>query len=118
MNYNKGINWYRTFFPLSHQFPKNTLKNSIVGEATPRYMDHPHAPSRIKKYLPNCKFIILLRNPIDRAYSHWNMMVSHNREELSFEDAIDKEKNVQMVCLKKWKKIVHFILKSITGIPI
>ena len=112
MNYNKGINWYRTFFPLSHQFPKNTLKNSIVGEATPRYMDHPHAPSRIKKYLPNCKFIILLRNPIDRAYSHWNMMVSHNREELSFEDAIDKEKKRTNGLFEKMEKDSSFYSKE------
>lgn len=94
MNYNKGANWYRTYFPLSFQkiLTKKIYKNDFsTGEATPRYFDHPHAPKRIKKLIPLVKIIVLLRNPIDRAYSHWNMMVSHNRENLSFEDAIKKE---------------------------
>ena len=111
MKYNKGINWYRTFFPLSYQFPKTT-KNSIVGEATPRYLDHPQAPYRIKKHIPNCKFIILLRNPIDRAYSHWNMMVNHNREVLSFEDAIDKEKSRTNGLFEKMAKDKSFYSKE------
>jgi hypothetical protein len=111
MNYDKGINWYRTFFPLSNNFSK-TAKNSIVGEATPRYLDHPHAPYRIKKYIPNCKFIILLRNPIDRAYSHWNMMVNHNREDLSFEEAIDKEKNRTNGLFEKMAKDKSFYSKE------
>ena len=53
---------------------------------------HPLAPERIKKILPDVKIIILLRNPIDRAYSHYNMQKRNNYEKLSFEDAIKLEK--------------------------
>ena len=95
MRYDRGINWYRTYFPslIQRSFSKSIFKNNLItGEATPRYIDHPHAPERVKNLLPNVKLIVMLRNPVDRAYSHWNMMVAHKREELSFEDAMDKEK--------------------------
>jgi len=86
--YDKGTNWYRVSFPF-----KNFLRrNYVTGEATPRYLDHPHAPKRVKEVIPNAKFIILLRNPIDRAYSMYNMRVGRKRENLSFEEAINQEK--------------------------
>ena len=110
MNYEKGINWYRTFFPLSKT--SNNLTSFLVGEATPRYLDHPHAPKRIKKHIPNTKLIVLLRNPIDRAYSHWNMMVNHNRENLSFEDAIDNEEQRTEGLLEKMEKSNSFYSKE------
>ncbi len=86
--YNKGINWYRVFFPF-----KDLLKRKYVtGEATPRYLDHPHAPKRVQAVIPNAKFIVLLRNPIDRAYSMYNMRLSRGRETHSFEESIKLEK--------------------------
>jgi hypothetical protein len=48
-------------------------------------------PEIIEKKLPNTKFIALLRNPIDRAFSHWQHSVTHGFEDLSFEDAIAVE---------------------------
>lgn len=90
MHYSKGINWYRSYFPFKNFFTK---KNSITGEATPRYLDHPHAAKRVYDLIPSVKIIVLLRNPVDRAYSHWNMMVAHKREDLSFSEAIENEKS-------------------------
>ena len=87
--YDRGLNWYRVCFPL--KFKRIFIKNLVTGEATERYLDHPHSPKRIKKNLPNAKFIILLRNPVDRAYSHYNMRFNSRRESLTFEEAIDKE---------------------------
>ena len=98
--FEKGIDWYRVYFPQSIQkcFVKNIMKeNFLTCDATERYLDHPHAPKRIQKCTPNAKFIILLRNPIDRAYSHYTMI--NNRgggnspfgDKLSFEEAIEKE---------------------------
>jgi len=43
--------------------------------------------------IPKVKLIVLLRNPIDRAYSHYQMEVDHGDEKLSFEDAIEQEEN-------------------------
>jgi len=63
----------------------------LIGEATPIYMYWQDAPRRIWEYNPNMKIIILLRNPIDRAYSHWNMERLRNADSLSFWEAIKNE---------------------------
>jgi len=63
-----------------------------IGERTPIYMYWQNAPKRIWRYNPDMKLIVVLRNPIDRAFSHWNMEMSRNRESLSFWDAIQNER--------------------------
>ena len=62
-----------------------------VGESTPIYMYWELAPRRIWEYNPNMKIIVVLRNPIERAYSHWNMERARGNENLSFWDAILNE---------------------------
>ena len=62
-----------------------------MGEATPIYMYWKEAPRRMWEYNPSLKIIIILRNPIDRAYSNWNMEMHRNSENLSFWDAITTE---------------------------
>ena len=52
-----------------------------------------NAPRRIWQYNPDIKLIVILRNPIERAYSHWNMERSRNAEKLSFFDAIQSERD-------------------------
>ena len=64
----------------------------LLGETTPIYMYWKTAPKRIWQYNPEMKFIIILRNPIERAYSHWNMERSKKAETLMFWDAITQEK--------------------------
>jgi hypothetical protein len=85
-NYDKGLGWYRSYFPLQRQ-------GLMAGDSTPTYMIHPHTPSRVFQSIPNVKLIAVLRNPIDRAYSHHNMNLSRQEisENLSFEDAIKAE---------------------------
>jgi hypothetical protein len=63
----------------------------VVGEATPIYMYWWDAPRRIWQYNPDMKLIVVLRNPVDRAYSHWNMECSRNAESLPFRAAIRNE---------------------------
>ena len=92
--YERGVNWYRVRFPgKAYNFFKHTASNKKIftGEATPRYVFHPLALQRIKKLIPDSKFIILLRNPIDRAYSHYNMNFQNGYEYRTFEDAIEHE---------------------------
>jgi hypothetical protein len=79
-NYSK----YQAYFS-----PKRTHK--VLGEATPIYMYWKDAPKRIFEYNSKMKIVLILRNPIERAYSHWNMERSRNRENLSFKDAINIE---------------------------
>ncbi len=64
---------------------------SVLGEATPIYMYWDPAPVRIWKYNPEMKWIVILRDPADRAFSAWNMEKQRGRENLSFEEAIEKE---------------------------
>ena len=92
--YYRGENWYRACFPFEFQkFFSKLMNNEIMmsGDSTPRYIDHPLVPNRINKLTPNAKFIVMLRNPIDRAFSHYNMNIKHKYETLSFEDAIKNE---------------------------
>lgn len=93
-NFRKGIAWYRAHFPTllyKYYVEKIHKRKLITGEASPYYIFHPHAPRRIKKILPHVKLIILLRNPVDRAFSHYHHEVRLGFETLSFEDAIKKE---------------------------
>lgn len=91
--FKKGTNWYRSHFPLIlfKKYSAKVGKEFITGEATPTYIYHPHVPKRIKKILPNVKLIVILRNPVDRAFSHYNMAVLHKNENLRFEEAIENE---------------------------
>jgi hypothetical protein len=87
-NYFEGPAWYGAHFPLRTKFTDGT---KLTGEATPYYIYHPTAHERIASALPQIKIIIILRNPIDRAYSHYQHMVRVGREPLNFEDAIAAE---------------------------
>ncbi|NEQ74827.1 MAG: hypothetical protein F6K23_18340 [Okeania sp. SIO2C9] len=84
----EGVDWYLSQFPT---IPNG--KNLITGEATPDYLVDPHTPQRMFNLLPDVKLIVLLRNPIDRAVSHYhhNRGISKKREPLPFIKAIEKE---------------------------
>ena len=79
--YHKGLNWYKSQFP----------SNFISGESSTAYMIYPQVPFLIKKDIKNVLIIALLRNPIDRAYSQYQMNVRNKIEKLSFEEAIKYE---------------------------
>lgn len=105
--YERGLNWYRAGFPFKFQkFYANNFqhKKFLTGESTVRYLDNPHVPMRIKNVTPNAKFVIMLRNPIDRAYSQHNMMVYDGVEKLSFEEALEKEEKRAIIHFEKMKK--------------
>jgi len=86
LNYHKGLEWYRKFFVEARHG-----RYKAVGEATPFYMYLEEVPERIHNILPGVKLIFILRNPVDRAYSHYWHEVSKGREYLTFEEAIEKE---------------------------
>jgi hypothetical protein len=93
-HYSKGIIWYRRHFPsylYKKYFKKLYGQELITGEATPSYVFHPHAPRWIYNTIPNVKLIVLLRNPIDRAYSHYQHAFRIGKETLTFEAALDAE---------------------------
>ena len=67
------------------------MPSQLSGEATPSYMFWVPAAARMARYNPALKVIILLRNPITRAYSHWNKQWQQGRETLPFFEALRAE---------------------------
>jgi len=80
----KSLNWYKAFFPV-------LSNNCITGEATPDYFYYNEIPKQIQTILPKVKLIVLLRNPAERAISHYNFNIDRKIENLPFDDAIKKE---------------------------
>ncbi len=88
-HFDKGIEWYRRCFP---QPRWKDGQRSITGEATPYYLFHPRAAKRMAEMVPEARLIVLLRNPVDRAYSHYHHQRRLGRETRGFEEAIEAEK--------------------------
>lgn len=65
--------------------------HKLIGDVTPAYMYYPNAVERMFKYNPQFKIIVILRNPIERAFSHWNMQTERKRESRPFLEAIKSE---------------------------
>src|SRR5947209_2068248 len=92
--YSKGLRWYQAHFPAlwervyAQQVQKSFL---LTGEACSSYLFYPHSPRRIAQTLPHIKLIVLLRNPVDRAYSQYYHARELGHETLSFEDALRGE---------------------------
>lgn len=79
LNYDRGSDWY-----LSQFVPKNSNhqdKKILIGEASPSYFPSPVAPERIYQLLPKVKIILSLRNPSDRAISHYYHQVNRVKDE-------------------------------------
>jgi hypothetical protein len=83
--YERGEKWYRRHFDLRRD-------DEIFIEASPYYLFHPLAPARASALLPSAKLIVLLREPVARAFSHYQHVVDAGFEDLSFEEAIASEK--------------------------
>ena len=94
LNFDRGVHWYKSHFPKAVQVAQAQMRSSaqvITGEGSPGSVADPLAPSRIAELLPHVKAIMLVRNPVDRAYSHYQHEVRLAREKRSFEAALDAE---------------------------
>jgi hypothetical protein len=78
--YERGIEWYESFFPEG----EDAQKYRKIGEITPKYLFDPMVPTRIQRDLPGCRMIAILRNPVDRAYSQYALAVRDDGEQRSF----------------------------------
>ena len=79
-------------YELLHKHFRRVARSTITGECTPIYIYWRPAMERIWKYNPKIKLLIILRNPIDRAFAHWNMQRFKGREPLDFLEAVKAEK--------------------------
>ena len=85
-HYARGPAWYRGNFPTARG-----ARGRLVGEASPNTLSHPLAAERTAALLPDARLITLLRDPVDRAFSHYQHERALGREPLSFEQALAVE---------------------------
>jgi hypothetical protein len=76
----RGVDWY-----LSHW--RTATEGQLLGEVSPHYMQCKHAAERIAHTFPRARLIALLRNPVERAYSHYSHVKRRHRERRSFDEA-------------------------------
>lgn len=95
MNYYRGEDWYRCYFPHERerdQFAREHGRPFLAGEATASYLAHYWTPERAAKVVPDARLVVLLRDPIDRAYSGYHYFRRRGSEPLeTFEEAIASE---------------------------
>ena len=76
-NFHLGINWYKSFFPTI--FTRNKIKSKfgdcITFDVTTTYMEEESTANNVCQTKPNMKIIVILRNPVDRAYSQYHLNV-------------------------------------------
>lgn len=87
LNYDRGLRWYRSNFPIRHD-------GRFTGESTPYMLFHPLAPGRAARDLPDTtRFIVLLRDPVERAVSQYWLNRRRHHETESFRTAIETEQD-------------------------
>jgi len=91
-HFERGTDWYRAQFPRGRPVAlEGGPAAALPAEATPYYLFDPRVPARVGALLPEARFIVLLRHPVDRAYSHWARERRLGREPLDFEAAVAAE---------------------------
>ena len=84
--YALGENWYRSHFPYRTRLAQ---EEALTFEASPQYLYSPLVPQRIASRLPDAKLLAVLRNPVERAISHYYHEVRMGRENRPIEMALD-----------------------------
>ena len=106
---NNKTSFYRSQFPIKR-------KNLITCDSTSSYFVHPLIPARVHKLLPSAKLIVVLRNPVERAYSEFHYTVTLGSELTeNFEDVIKSElKRIEIGNKKPELKIENTNYKHFT----
>jgi hypothetical protein len=93
-NFARGFDWYRAHFPTEAYkslLGRHRGGRILTGEASPYYIFHPHVAARINEALPDVKLIVMLRHPVDRAYSHYQHQSRRGLEMRQFDVALHDE---------------------------
>lgn len=88
-NFGHGMRWYRAHFPL--RSPRRSAARPLAFECSGYYLFHPCAPERIARALPGVQVVVMVRDPVARAYSAYRHEVARGFETLSFEEALAQE---------------------------
>ncbi|MGA9595168.1 MAG: sulfotransferase [Acidimicrobiia bacterium] len=86
-NFGRGDNWYRSFFPL-----RVAGRHLVVGESSPAYLMDTRAPARSAASMPEARLLLLVRDPVERAHSHYRYRYERGHEPAAtFEEALALE---------------------------
>ena len=96
-------------YSIYHSSFTHADEHLLLGESTPIYMYWYDSPRRIWQYNPDMKLIVILRNPIERAYSHWNMEYSKNKDKLLFWDALNNEQKRCRIALPYQHRVYSYV---------
>lgn len=93
-HYDRGADWYRSHFPTVARRLREERRLGgayVAGDASPYSLFHPLAAERAAQLIPDVRLIVQLRDPVERAWSHFRERVRHEAEPLSFEEALEAE---------------------------
>lgn len=93
--YKRSFHWYKA------QFESN---KKLVGEKSPMYLQHSLAPRRMKRVIKAPRLIVMLRNPIDRAYSNYRKAIAKGFVDGTFEEALEIEDKLSHPEYADWVK--------------
>lgn len=95
VEYRRSASWYAAGFPRRRAIERATVdlgERVVVGEAAPYYAFHPYAPARIAAHLPDVRLVMILRDPVSRAWSQFHHERARGWEPLAdFGAALDAE---------------------------
>jgi hypothetical protein len=91
VNYGKGPRWYRGNFPLARMARRRHGPDATTFESSGYYLFHPLAAARIAHDLPDVRVVVMVREPVERAYSAHRHELNRGFETEEFEAAVDLE---------------------------
>lgn len=110
-NFKQGLPWYQSHFPMTL-----TTKQQKIFDTSPLYLFNPLAPKRISEIIPHIKLIAILRNPTERAISHYFHEKRLGYEKLPIMDALLAEEDRLKLAIEqqdyKNNNYIHFSYKS------
>jgi hypothetical protein len=94
LKFRKSLNWYKAHFPTRdqrHRIEDEQGTRVITGEKTAYYAFHPLAAQRVYDTYPNIRLILLLRDPVERAISHYFHARNWGYEKLPIQEAMERD---------------------------
>jgi len=91
VHHERSLRWYRAHFPTRRR-RERVVKRAVTGEASPYYVFHPHGPDRVRAAVPNVRLILMVRDPVVRAFSQYQQEYARGFEDAeTFERALELE---------------------------
>lgn len=123
----RNLDWYHNLFPKKSVIFYKSSKKHYFLDASPSYLSLKHAADKISKYNPEAKFIVMMRNPVDRAFSAWNMyrqmnLLKIDEKKVLFENHVNEnvskrdEQFVNLINLEKFPSFEEMVQGELSNI--